>query len=286
MAIFINKIKKSPYVILDKRFLMDKTLSMKAKGLLAYFLSLPSNWRIRVREVVEHFPDGKHAVYSAVKELRQRGYIIYYVRRNENGSYQPEYDVFEFPEQTKEISSAEKAPVSLSNHLNSPVSIQSHKRNISCNENNLDIGHSLTKNQKLKIKTVATTFAHKIPMDPDTLQNNIEASILNPAHFTLAENDFMKKLNTLKKCLANGLWFPNQTNNDPKTITELNKNEKLKLVLSEYLNEKEHWQNMINLAEKTDKKHLVVDYKNYLLCCEIKIQDLQKQHDFNLNNIQ
>jgi len=63
------------YTILDPFFLSDERLSWKAKGLLGYLLSKPSNWRVYVSDLVKRSKDGRDAVYSALKELEAAGYI-------------------------------------------------------------------------------------------------------------------------------------------------------------------------------------------------------------------
>lgn len=67
--------RDSSYAIIDPFFLSDERLSWKAKGLLGYLLSKPSNWRVYVSDLVKRSKDGKDAVYSALKELEAAGYI-------------------------------------------------------------------------------------------------------------------------------------------------------------------------------------------------------------------
>lgn len=63
------------YTILDPYFLSDERLSWKAKGLLGYLLSKPSNWRVYISDLVKRSKDGRDAVYSALRELEAAGYI-------------------------------------------------------------------------------------------------------------------------------------------------------------------------------------------------------------------
>ena len=72
----VIRIKKhsNNYVILDKTFLEDDGLTWKAKGILTYLLSRPDGWEVRVSDLVKHSQDGKTAVYSALKELKEAGY--------------------------------------------------------------------------------------------------------------------------------------------------------------------------------------------------------------------
>lgn len=67
--------RESGYTILDPYFLSDERLTWKAKGLLAYLLSKPSNWRVYIADLVKRSKDGRDAVYSAIKELETCGYV-------------------------------------------------------------------------------------------------------------------------------------------------------------------------------------------------------------------
>ncbi|SMF91262.1 hypothetical protein SAMN05661091_5394 [Paenibacillus uliginis N3/975] len=67
--------RDSGYTILDPFFLSDERLTWKAKGLLAYLLSKPSNWRVYIADLVKRSKDGRDAVYSAIKELETCGYV-------------------------------------------------------------------------------------------------------------------------------------------------------------------------------------------------------------------
>lgn len=109
MAIIKVHKRSNPLVTLNKTIFQDKSLSLKAKGLLCYLLSLPENWKIRVNEVVTYFPDGKHAIYSGLKELRERGYVQYRRNRCEGGVFsEAEYDVFESPQPHPDFQDVDK----------------------------------------------------------------------------------------------------------------------------------------------------------------------------------
>ncbi|MDN5347402.1 MAG: hypothetical protein PWP65_966 [Clostridia bacterium] len=67
--------RDAPFVLIDKAFLADDRLSWKAKGLLAYFLSKPSDWRIYISDLVKQSKDGRDAVYAGLSELEKCGYL-------------------------------------------------------------------------------------------------------------------------------------------------------------------------------------------------------------------
>jgi len=71
----VSKDKNNPYVILNKEFLNDVNLTLKAKGLLTYLLSLPDDWQIYENEIVQHHKDGRDSLKSAIKELMDNNYI-------------------------------------------------------------------------------------------------------------------------------------------------------------------------------------------------------------------
>ena len=66
----VIRVRKRPnnFVMLDKTFLEDDRLSFKAKGILAYLLSKPDNWKVIVGNLVKYSKDGKSAVYAGLKE--------------------------------------------------------------------------------------------------------------------------------------------------------------------------------------------------------------------------
>ena len=66
-------------------FLRDSRISLKAKGLLSFLLSLPSDWVIYKTKLTEHFSDGKESINSAWLELEALGYIQSVRMIGENG---------------------------------------------------------------------------------------------------------------------------------------------------------------------------------------------------------
>lgn len=68
-------INKSTKLRIPNRLLRDKTLSLKAKGLLAVMLDLPEDFYMTVDTLSQHIGQGRDAVGSAVRELEQKGYL-------------------------------------------------------------------------------------------------------------------------------------------------------------------------------------------------------------------
>lgn len=89
--------KNRNYTTIYNGFLQDKTISLKAKGLLAFILSLPEDWDLSVAGLVMCTLEGKEAVGTAIRELVEKGYINR-VRVHVNGKFKGyNYEVFEEP---------------------------------------------------------------------------------------------------------------------------------------------------------------------------------------------
>ncbi len=82
---------------MDKTSLQDKRLSWKAKGLHAYMLSMPNDWKFYDIELEKHAKDGKDSLKTAIKELKDFGYMKRERKQNEKGKIEWETLVFEQP---------------------------------------------------------------------------------------------------------------------------------------------------------------------------------------------
>lgn len=71
-----NVVKKNKnYKAINRTAAADKKLSLKAKGVMFYFLSKPDDWKGHVYDIVNNSRDGRKSVLSAIKELKAAGYI-------------------------------------------------------------------------------------------------------------------------------------------------------------------------------------------------------------------
>ena len=86
------------FTLLDNTCLKTSTLSMQAMGLFAYLMTLPSNWVIYKSELVNHFANGRDAVYNAFNELIDAGFITFIEKKNEKNQFNGyEYYIHEKP---------------------------------------------------------------------------------------------------------------------------------------------------------------------------------------------
>ncbi len=98
------------YTVMSNHHLKDKTLSLKAKGLLSMMLSMPDDWDYSTRGFVSICKEGVEAIGSTLKELEKMGYVVRRKLRDKKGRItDTEYIIYEIP-QTQEPTAAEPAP--------------------------------------------------------------------------------------------------------------------------------------------------------------------------------
>ncbi|MDW8515083.1 conserved phage C-terminal domain-containing protein [Priestia flexa] len=76
--------KNKNYVVMNRTALNDERLSWKAKGIIAYMLSMPDDWTFYIEELVKHSTDGEASFRSGFKELKTHGYVKRYPLREGN----------------------------------------------------------------------------------------------------------------------------------------------------------------------------------------------------------
>ena len=87
MAIIRSK-RTNNFSIVDNDILDDKRLTFKARGLLAYMLSKPDDWRFYTTELAKHSQkDGRDSIDSALKEMEKFGYLKRTQKRSSSGRF-------------------------------------------------------------------------------------------------------------------------------------------------------------------------------------------------------
>ena len=67
--------KNGNYTVLHRAALNDKRLSWKAKGIIAYMLSMPNDWVFYMDELMTHSTEREKAFRSGFNELKEHGYV-------------------------------------------------------------------------------------------------------------------------------------------------------------------------------------------------------------------
>ena len=86
------------YTVMSNYHLRDKSLSLKAKGLLSQILSLPEDWDYTLSGLCYINRESKDAIRTAVNELERAGYIERHQTTDEGGKFSSnEYIIHEQP---------------------------------------------------------------------------------------------------------------------------------------------------------------------------------------------
>lgn len=146
----VIRVKKRPsrYVMIDKTFLEDDRLSFKAKGILAYLLSKPDNWKVIVGDLVKRSKDGRDSVYTGLKELKECGYYEKNPIRNENGTIvRYESIVFEVPKEEENPQSLETSLLTDFPYTANPETENPYTENPERNNNYINNNYNLNNNE-------------------------------------------------------------------------------------------------------------------------------------------
>ncbi|MCI8537430.1 MAG: helix-turn-helix domain-containing protein [Oscillospiraceae bacterium] len=117
------------YTVMSNYHLRDKSLSLKAKGLLSQMLSLPENWDYTLAGLARINAEGKDAIRAAVAELERAGYLVRSRTRDEKGRLLgTEYIIREKPAFSAEPALEE--PASENPTLEEPTQLNKEKNKI------------------------------------------------------------------------------------------------------------------------------------------------------------
>lgn len=96
-------IKRSPrpeahYLIVTNQVVRDSTLSFKARGILAYLLSMPDNWKVSASAIARASDrDGRESILTGLKELENAGYLKRWKHKDDAGNITNESVIYDTP---------------------------------------------------------------------------------------------------------------------------------------------------------------------------------------------
>lgn len=79
--------KRSDFTIVRNGLLRDKTMSLKAKGLLITMLSKPDGWDYTLNGLQTILLEGRDAIASGLTELERHGYLVRRKTRDRFGRF-------------------------------------------------------------------------------------------------------------------------------------------------------------------------------------------------------
>ena len=198
--------KQKNFSIISNSALYDTRLTFKAKGVWAYLLSKPDDWQVHVSQLAKAGPDGKTAIYSALKELKKYGYMEHNPIRKDGKISGFEYVINEEPiinEQAEKLHSGNLKVENL-NVENPDALLKTDKKVKTDSSKNDDGGKIKTQAGKPEQekkepsssfpKSEKPTFPDKIPSDStaainlaDSTRNEMNLATPTRAEIILAE---------------------------------------------------------------------------------------------------
>jgi biotin operon repressor len=98
MSIIRSPRKESNFSIVSNAVIRDSRLSYRARGVLLEILSRPDNWRVSGDSLARSGKEGRDAILTALKELRDCGYIRMVKERKQDGTFETTNYVFDTPQ--------------------------------------------------------------------------------------------------------------------------------------------------------------------------------------------
>ncbi len=96
--ISVFKIEKTKgYTIMSNYHLKDRSLTYKAKGLLSFMLSLPSDWDYSLKGLCAISKESRDGIRSILKELQEHHYLEIEKTRGDKGYFEYNYLIYEIP---------------------------------------------------------------------------------------------------------------------------------------------------------------------------------------------
>ena len=93
MTIVRGPTEADHFTILPNRVIRDRRLSFRARGVLAYLLSMPPGWRTSSTRVARETREGRDAIRTALEELRALGYATLDRHQSQAGQWITEWAI-------------------------------------------------------------------------------------------------------------------------------------------------------------------------------------------------
>ena len=97
--------KTANYTVMSNTHLRDRSISLKAKGLMSQMLSLPDDWDYSIAGLAAINAEKESSIKTALDELKKAGYLVVTKMmpdKTESGRIEYIYDLFEEPRAEKQ----------------------------------------------------------------------------------------------------------------------------------------------------------------------------------------
>ncbi len=207
MSLFRIVKDKADFVTFDRTFLADKTLDLRARGLLAWLLQYPHKACLALRQLNQQLPDSKKHIDRALCALRNAGYIQYAPNSSDCSCEFIEYRVYEHRQTLLTTREANLGTEVLAdNNKSKPDKRQKFRVSSKIQLFSLHkITDKLSLEQKIFIQQAGHELHHTYKhASQSAWQQALERAILDKTFLTRMHSDFFKKLKGIKEKLATG----------------------------------------------------------------------------------
>ena len=120
--VYINKSKlKDKFAITPNALIQNSAITLEARGLLVYLLSLPSDWKLNIKDLSKKNNVGENKIRKLINELTKYKYIIRTQSRIKDGTFKSyDYFIYDTP-QTLEIRPVDDLPHVDIPHVDNPL---------------------------------------------------------------------------------------------------------------------------------------------------------------------
>ena len=185
------------YTCMSNYHFKDKSLSLKAKGLLSLMLSLPEQWDYSIIGLSSLSSDGETSVRTAIKELEEHKYLERTPIRENGRIVDWEYDIYEHPKDFLHVEN-QHVEKSLLENTDNKILKQSNTKELNKKNNskellqNQEFSFGKTKIKKDSLYTKCVQLIDSYPFD-----NEIRNLLIEYLQFRLSIKD---------KPLYNNMW--------------------------------------------------------------------------------
>ena len=258
MAIFRIE-KKNNYTVMSNHHLVNKELSLKAKGLMSYMLTRPDDWDFTLVDLAKRNKECRDTIGDIVKELERFGYVERHRIRDSKGHFQEtEYIVHEEPMRKKPTldNSALDNPAQENSALLNTEKLNTEIPNTENNnyQSNLivenEIPFPMERDEKEKIDFNNRSYDYWKTI----IQKRIDYESLE-----ITYKDELKMINEIIEIMTEVMM-------SSKTIDFVNgSNKPMQLIKDRYMQiEYQHIQYILECYNKTTKEREVRNIKQYL----------------------
>lgn len=178
--------KSKNFSVINNTVLNDERLTWKAKGIAAYLLSKPDDWKIIRENLINQSDDGEAAVRTALQELEECGYLIRTRRQNKAGKFEWESVLHETPTHRNPKEKRQNKPKPLGDFppMVNPQVVNPQVENqglLNTDLLNTDLPNTETAGARVDREYTAplaapTAFAASLPLSPSAAKEFIETT--------------------------------------------------------------------------------------------------------------